>query len=204
MTEDVLYSEIDQFGFLRYTLSILTKLLEDTKNETIYRHMVQKGVGSQIVKFIDRISNVKVPLEIHDNLLHLISNYLACELMFPPKSSDMVGDVTLQTSAVNEKEILLFYCVVFIDKNEEELYPAVFSALSKLIELHEFLASTLKDEYLTKIASLIINPKRDIQVESLNLLNDFTFYSQHCIDYLLREGYLLDILHKRLMIESAA
>ena len=58
--DKVLFSEIENYGFLKYTLSILSKLLEDSKNEKVYDYMVKKGIGSQIVRFIDRIYKMNV------------------------------------------------------------------------------------------------------------------------------------------------
>jgi hypothetical protein len=73
--------------------------------------------------------------------------------------------------------------------------------ISKIIDIHEFLTSSLKDKYLNEICELILNEDRKIQIEALNLLNEFTYHSQDSIDYLLEKGNLLDILHKRLGIE---
>lgn len=57
-TDDVLWDPNDNFACLRYTLSILTKLLEDSKNEKIFDHFSNKGIGNQIMKLIDRIKKI--------------------------------------------------------------------------------------------------------------------------------------------------
>lgn len=80
----------------------------------------------------------------------------------------------------------------------------IFPVISKIIEIHEFLTSQLNEKYLTEISEFILHEDRNIQIEALNLLNDFTYHSQDCLDYLLEKGYLLDILQKRLAIERTA
>lgn len=88
-----------------------------------------------------------------------------------------------------------------MEKHEVGLYLLILPAVTKIIDIHEFLTSSLKDKYLNEICELIFHEDRNIQVEALNLLNEFTYHSQESIDYLLEKGYLLDILHKRLGIE---
>ena len=92
---------MDKFGFLQYTLSILAKLLEDSKNETIYNYLLQKGIGNQIVNIIERLRKLNVPFEIHENLLLLINNYLSCELVLQPEFQHKIGEITINTSTVN-------------------------------------------------------------------------------------------------------
>ncbi len=79
-TDELLLHEMENFAFLNCTLSIFSKILEDSKNKNLYRHLVQKGIGNQIVNIIDRLRKLKVPLQIHENILTLLNNYLSCEL----------------------------------------------------------------------------------------------------------------------------
>ncbi len=97
---DIVFSEVDSYGCLRYVLSTLAKLLEDTKHDGVYKYLEQKGIGSQLVTVIDRLRKIEAPLDVHSQLLHVIDNYLACEMTFEHGVST-VGDVTLQTSKVN-------------------------------------------------------------------------------------------------------
>ncbi len=99
---DILWSEVDSFGCLRYVLSVMGKLLEDTKQDGVYKYLEQKGIGSQLVVFIDRVRKLEVPQEVHSQLLHVIDNYLTCEISFEHGVST-IGEVTLQTSKVNAK-----------------------------------------------------------------------------------------------------
>lgn len=92
---------MEKFGFLQYTLSILAKLLEDSKNEIIYNYLLQKGIGNQIVNIIERLRKLNVPFEIHENLLLLINNYLSCELVLQLEFQHKIGEITINTSTVN-------------------------------------------------------------------------------------------------------
>lgn len=103
LDDEVLFSKIENYSFLKYTLSILSKLLEDSKNVNVYDHMLKKGIGSQILKFIDRYRKANILIDVHEDLLLLINHYLACQIAYPPINPDKIGDITLQTPSVNEK-----------------------------------------------------------------------------------------------------
>ncbi len=179
---------MENFAFLNCTLSILSKILEESNKKLLYNHLVQKGIGNQIVNIIERLRKLKVPLQIHEKILTLLNNYLSCEMTIQPEFQSNIGEITINTSAINEKEILIAYCIVFLEKKEASLYSLILPVISKIIDIHEFLTSSLKDDYLTEICNLLFHSDRNIQVEALNLLNDLTYHSQDCTDYLLKKG----------------
>ncbi len=202
-TDELLVDEMENFAFLHFTLSILSKILEDSNKKLLYNHLVQKGIGNQIVNIIERLRKLKVPLQIHEKILTFLNNYLSCEMTIQPEFQSNVGEITINTSEINEKETLIAYCIVFLEKKEASLYSLILPVISKIIDIHEFLTSSLKDDYLTEICNLLLHSDRNIQVEALNLLNDLTYHSQYCNDYLLEKGYLLNVIHKRLGIERS-